>query len=109
MDSLMALLAYCTARSVNVVAARAHATFHQGDALAQALGLDMADWWRPTPACYLAQVSKGKALDAVREATGVDATAATAGLRKAEVVAYCADRLEGTRWLPKPLRAIPVH
>ncbi|HUD31876.1 MAG TPA: ParB/RepB/Spo0J family partition protein, partial [Variovorax sp.] len=72
-DTLMGLLAYCTARSVNAVAARAHATFNQGDALAQALGLDMADWWCPTPACYLAQVSKAKALDAVREATGVDA------------------------------------
>jgi len=104
-DTLMALLAYCTARSVNAVAARSQGGTHQGDALARALGLDMADWWRPTPACYLSQVSKAKVLDAMREATGVDETAATAGMKKAELVTYAAGKLEGTRWLPKPLRS----
>jgi ParB family chromosome partitioning protein len=107
-DTLMALLAYCTARSVNAVVSRPGST-NQSDALAEALGLDMADWWQPTPACYLNHVSKAKALEALREATGTDASVATAGMKKAGVVAYCAGRLEGTRWLPAPLRGHGVQ
>jgi len=102
-STLLELLAYCTARSVNAVAARPRSANHS-DALAEALGLDLADWWLPTAACYLNSVSKAKAVEAVKEATGVDPTQATAGMKKAEVVAYCARQLEGTRWLPSPLR-----
>lgn len=102
-ETLLELLAYCTARSVNGVAGRAGSPNHS-DALVDALGVDMADWWLPTERRYLASVSKAKALEAVKEATGVDATKATAGMKKGEVVAYCASKLEGTRWLPTPLR-----
>ncbi|MGJ7497885.1 ParB/RepB/Spo0J family partition protein [Variovorax sp. RT4R15] len=102
-STLLELLAYCTARSVNAVTARPRTANHS-DALAEALGVDMADWWMPTAACYLNGVSKAKALEAVKDATGVDAAQATAGMKKAEVVAYCASKLEGTRWLPSPLR-----
>lgn len=101
-ETLLELLAYCTARSVNGVAGRPGRRNHS-DALVDALGVDMADWWLPTERRYLASVSKAKALEAVKEATGVDATKATAGMKKGEVVAYCASKLEGTRWLPTPL------
>lgn len=101
---LLELLAYCTARSVNVIDARPRA-FDHGDALAEALGLDMADWWKPTAATYLDSVSLPQALEAVEEATGIDATKATAGMTKAAAMAYCASKLDGTRWLPEPLRA----
>ena len=50
-------------------------------------------------------MSKAKVLDAMREATGVDETAATAGMKKTELVTYGAGKLEGTRWLPTPLRS----
>lgn len=103
--TLLELLAYCTARSVNAVKARAR-TFDHSDALAQALGLDMADWWVPTAANYLGRVSKSKAVEAVKEATGIDATKDVGGMKKAEAIAYCASKLEGTRWLPSPLRAL---
>jgi ParB family chromosome partitioning protein len=102
-NTLLELLAYCTARSVNTVATRPRGANHS-DALAEALGLDMADWWVPTAACYLNSVSKAKALEAVKEATGADPAQATSGMKKGEVVAYCANKLEGTRWLPAPLR-----
>ncbi|MDM0022661.1 ParB/RepB/Spo0J family partition protein [Variovorax saccharolyticus] len=101
--TLLDLLAYCTARSVNAIAPRTRPADHS-DALADALGVDMADWWVPTPTTYLASVSKAKALEAVQEATGRDAAQAVAKMKKAESVAYCARQLEGTRWLPSPLR-----
>lgn len=108
--TLLELLAYCTARSINAVKARAH-TFDHSDAVAQALGIDMADWWVPTAATYLASVSKAKALEALKEATGIDASASVASMKKGELVAYCASKLEGTRWLPVPLRPLlpPDH
>ena len=99
------MLAYCTARSVNAVGGRRPRSYNHSDALAEALGVDMADWWLPTERRYLSSVSKVKALEAVREATGLDPAQATAGIKKAEVVTYCASKLEGTRWLPSPLRA----
>ena len=42
----------------------------------------------------------------MKEATGSDATKAVAGMKKPEVVAYCASKLEGSRWLPTPLRPL---
>jgi len=110
-DVLLDLLAYCTARSIDAVVSRER-TADQSDAIAEALGLDMADWWLPTAANYLDHVSKAKALEAVQEATGEHGTPLVATMKKAEAAAHCARRLEGTRWLPSPLRplaAAPRH
>ncbi|KQW56947.1 hypothetical protein [Variovorax sp. Root411] len=110
-DVLLDLLAYCTARSIDAVVA-GERTADQSDAIAEALGLDMADWWAPTAANYFGHVSKAKALEAVQEATGEHATPALATMKKPEAAAHCARRLEGTRWLPSPLRplaAAPRH
>ena len=104
-DTLLELLAYCTARSVNAVTARPRSCNHS-DALVEALGVDMADWWSPSAANYLRHVSKAKAMDAVKEATGIDATQAMAGMKKADAVAHCASKLEGSRWLPVALRSL---
>lgn len=102
-DTLLELLAYCTARSIDAVAGRER-TSDQSDVIAEALDIDFADWWVPTAANYLGSVSKAKALEAVKEATGIDSTKAVAGMKKPEAIAYCATKLEGLRWLPAPLR-----
>ncbi len=80
-DTLLELLACCTARSVNSIMGRP-AGCHHSDALSEALGVDMADWWLPTERRYLSGVSKAKALEAVKEAAGVDAAKATACMKK---------------------------
>lgn len=102
--TLLELLAYCTARSIDAVTGRER-SHDQSDAIAEALGVDMADWWVPNAANYLGSVSKAKALEAVKEATGIDATKTVAGMKKPDAVAHCASQLEGSRWLPAPLRA----
>jgi ParB family chromosome partitioning protein len=104
-ETLLELLAYCSARSIDAVAGRERG-YDQSDAIAEALGVDMADWWMPTVANYLGHVSKAKALEAVKEATGIDSTKAVAGMKKLDAVAHCAAKLEGTRWLPAPLRPL---
>jgi len=54
---LVKLLAVCVAATVDVVTHRA--TSHQpGTELAQAVGLDMAAWWKPTANGYFKHVSK---------------------------------------------------
>ena len=103
-DTLLELLAYCTARSIDAVAGRERNS-DQSDAIAKALDIDFADWWVPTASNYLGSVSKAKALEAVKEATGIDSTKAVSGMKKPEAIAYCAAKLEGLRWLPSPLRA----
>ncbi|WP_213957494.1 ParB/RepB/Spo0J family partition protein [Variovorax sp. dw_954] len=108
-DTLLELLAYCTARSVNAIAARTRSTANHSDALAEALGVDLADWWIPSAGRYLNHVSKAKALEAVKEATGVDPTQAAVGMKKPDLVSYCASKLEGTRWVPAPLRRLEAQ
>ena len=76
-----------------------------GDALAAAVGLDMADWWTPTAGSYLTQVPKARIVKAVTEAVSVEKAAPLAKLKKGEAVAAAEALLQGTRWLPSPLRA----
>jgi len=102
-DTLLALLAYATARSIHAVCATARSHDHS-DAIAKALGLDMANWWVPTAANFVGRMSRHQAIDAVREATGIDCTATVSGLKRSEAIQYCAAQLEGSRWLPGPLR-----
>jgi ParB family chromosome partitioning protein len=102
-DTLLELLALCSALSVNVMSGRETDT--AGDALAAAVGLDMADWWTPTAASYLAQVPKARIVEAVTEAVSSEKAAPLAKLKKGEAVAAAEVLLQGTRWLPAPLRA----
>jgi len=63
-DELVRLLAVCIAATVDVVTPRA--TQRQpGAELAQAVGLDMAAWWKPTAEGYFRHVPKAAILEAV--------------------------------------------
>ena len=103
LDTLLELLALCSALSVSAMSGREADT--TGDALAAAVGLDMADWWTPTAGSYLAQVPKARIVEAVTEAVSVEKAAPLAKLKKGEAVAAAEALLQGTRWLPSPLRA----
>ena len=102
-ETLLELLALCSALSVNAMSARE--ADDTGDALAAAVGLDMGDWWTPTAASYLTQVPKARIVEAVTEAVSVEKAAPLAKLKKGEAVAAAEGLLQGTRWLPSPLRA----
>jgi ParB family transcriptional regulator, chromosome partitioning protein len=62
-DALVTLLAVCVALTVDVVTLRASKD-HSGEALAKAVGLNMAAWWKPTAEGYFRHVSKAAILDA---------------------------------------------
>jgi ParB family chromosome partitioning protein len=102
--TLLELLAFGTASALDDMHAREGAERVQTAALAEALDVDMADWWQATPATYFDSVSKAQLIEAVTEACGADAAKPMATQKKAEAVAYAAAKLEGKRWLPTPLR-----
>jgi ParB family chromosome partitioning protein len=77
----------------------------QADRLARAVGLDMvAAGWRPTVANYLGRVTKTRILEAVREAKGDHTAQLLDHLKKGEMAQEAERLLDGTGWLPEPLR-----
>ncbi|MDA8232169.1 MAG: ParB N-terminal domain-containing protein [Magnetospirillum sp.] len=73
--------------------------------LARAVGLDMVEaGWRPTVDNYFGRVTKPRILEAVREAKGEQSAQLIDHLKKAEMAKEAERLLEGTGWLPEPLR-----
>lgn len=116
--SRLALLAHCVSFGVNALFEKADRhggsgiTAHglqrrldQADRLARAVGLDMVEaGWRPTVDNYLGRVTKGRILDAVREAKGESSAQLIDHLKKSEMAKEAERLLEGAGWLPEPLR-----
>ncbi|MFZ5779542.1 MAG: ParB/RepB/Spo0J family partition protein [Pseudomonadota bacterium] len=116
-DRRTRLLAHCVSFGVNALYERASRygtglTDHglrcrlaQADRLAAAVGLDMvAAGWRPTVENYLGRVTKPRILEAVREARGEQAAGLIDHLKKADMAKEAERLLDGTGWLPEPLR-----
>jgi ParB family transcriptional regulator, chromosome partitioning protein len=62
--------------------------------------------WKPTVDAFLGRVTKARILDAVREAKGEKAVERIAHLKKAEMAKEAERLLDGTGWLPEPLRTV---
>lgn len=107
-DQLLELLAYAAAQLVNglVVSSNQVNTdrVRGADALASALGLNMADWWEATAESFFGRVSKPVMLAAVAEVSTAQAAENIAGLKKAELAAEAEKRVAGKGWLPPLLR-----
>jgi ParB family chromosome partitioning protein len=107
-DSCQGLFAHCVGLTVNAVSEvynrRPKAIAH-ADRLAQAVALDMAAvGWRPTVENYLGRITKGRIVEAVREANGDAAAERIRPLKKAEMAKAAEDLLTGSGWLAEPLR-----
>jgi ParB family transcriptional regulator, chromosome partitioning protein len=107
-DSRQALFAHCVGLTINATCQpydrRPKAIAH-ADRLAEAVQLDMAEaGWRPTVATYLGRVTKARILEAVRDAKGEQAAQLIEDLKKADMAREAERLLEGTGWLPEPLR-----
>lgn len=102
-ETVLSLLAFCTALSVDLVQRRS-APNAQADVIANALQLDVADWWSVGVDNFLTHVSKAKIAAVVMEARGAEAAAPLAAMKKGEACAAAAALLAETRWLPTPMR-----
>ena len=121
--SRAALLAHCVSFGVNALYERADrhggpgVSVHsvqrriaQADRLARAVGLDMVEaGWRPTVDSYLGRVTKPRILQAVREARGEQSAQLIDHLKKADMAKEAERLLDGTGWLPEPLRLADVE
>ncbi len=106
-DERAGLLAHCVSLTIDaVLPPGAHRTgkHAHADVLAQALNLDMCQYWKATPQTYLARVSKDRILDAVRDGVSPQAADNLAALKKPAMVSAAADRLADRDWLPDLLR-----
>ena len=102
-DELVRLLAVCVASTVDVVTPRTTAQ-QPGVELAQAVGLDMAAWWKPTAEGYFQHVPKAAILDAVNQYAPAHVTR-LAKLKKGDIASEAERLADGTGWMPAIFRA----
>lgn len=106
--SRKALFAHCASLSLNAVVEpwnkRPGALAHADD-LAATLGFDMVEaGWSPTVDNYLGRVTKARIVQAVREARGEDSAQLIDHMKKDLMAREAARLLDGSNWLPEPLR-----
>ena len=104
-SELIALLAVCVASTVGAICSRDTET--PALMLAQALDLDMHDWWTPTAAGYFEHVSKAKALEAV-SVFAPDHVARLSKFKKGDLASEAERLVAGTGWLPAMLCNAPA-
>lgn len=101
-SELLSLLALCVGVTVSAITSR------EGDRpaalLAQAVGLDMGQWWTPTAAGYFEHVSKAKALEAV-QVFAPNEVHRLLKLKKPRIAAEAERLAAGSGWLPAMFRA----
>ena len=98
---LLDLLGLCAASLALVPTGLASAA----DGLERLAGLDMRQWWEPTPEAFLNHVSKAQIAEAMKEGGAGSEVSAMAGMKKGELATLAASKLAGRGWLPEPLKA----
>jgi ParB family transcriptional regulator, chromosome partitioning protein len=99
---LLELLGLCAALTANALPSVG--AVRDASAIADAVGLDMADWWEPTAEGFLNHVSKAQIVQAMKEAGPELAREGVEGMKKDVMVNTAVGRLRDTRWLPAALR-----
>lgn len=97
-DELVRLLAVCVASTVDLVTPRATAQ-QPGVELAQAVGLDMAAWWKPTAEGYFRRIAKLAILEAVNQYAPEHVTRLSK-LKKGDIASEAERLADGTGWMP---------
>jgi ParB family chromosome partitioning protein len=106
--SRQVLFAHCASLSVNAVVEpwnkRVRALAH-ADQIARLINFGMVEaGWIPTVENYFGRVTKARILQAVREAKGDQAAQLIDHLKKPDMAREAARLIEGSGWLPEPLR-----
>lgn len=96
-SELLSLLAVCVGYTVSAIASQESDV--PAATLAQAVNLDMHDWWTPTAAGYFDHVSKAKALEAVQVFAPGEANR-LAKLKKTQIASEAERLAARSGWLP---------
>ena len=106
-SELLNLLAFAAAKTINAIQLPHYERSKQrnhADKLAQALGMDMKEWFTPTAANYFSRISKTGIEQALTEAKGADFAEGVSSMKKADAAAYAERQIAGTGWLPEQMR-----
>ena len=107
-ETLLSLLAFCVACSVDAVQRKADGRdcdrLAHAQKLSQALDLQMTGWFTPTAENYFSRVSRADILAALKEAKNLPAKRSVGKLKKSELAILAEREIAGTGWLPQPLR-----
>ena len=106
-DELLDLLAVLAGSSVDCVkrkgqSAQSERLVH-ADHLANALSLQMTEWYTPTAEGFFSRITRDAILAAIDEANGTHAPT-LAKLKKSELAVRAERAVAGSGWLPQPLR-----
>jgi ParB family transcriptional regulator, chromosome partitioning protein len=105
---LLNILAVAAAHTVNAVQGphdeSSTGRLGAAKALAQALELNMANWWQASAANYFGRVKKDQIVQAIQEATKAPVDERVKALKKKDLAVEAEKAIAGTRWLPEPLR-----
>jgi ParB family chromosome partitioning protein len=99
---LLDLLGLCAA-SLALVSA---GPIRVAEGLERLAGLDMRQWWEPTPEAFLNHMSKAQIAEVMKQGGVGHQAVAGATMKKAELAAFAAGKLAGKGWLPAPLQAV---
>jgi ParB family chromosome partitioning protein len=72
------------------------------------LDMDTKKWFAPTAENFFSKVSKARITEALTEA-GKPPTSDTARFKKADLAAFAEKEIQGTGWLPEPVRIPAVE
>ena len=105
---LIELLAFAASHAIDAVkdkydyrkTQRAHA-----EVLAQALNLDMANYFEATAESYFNHLTRDGIEAALTEIKGPDFASGIGRMKKAEAAAYAEAQTKGSAWLPSPIRS----
>jgi len=101
-ETLMSLMAFCVACSVDGVQTREYqrTTDSRLDALENAIGFHMRDWWQPTKANFFADLKHTQIVDALTEAGFKGAAADASKMKKGDAAELAEGKMRDTRWVP---------
>ena len=106
-DALLDLLAFCAACTLNAVQIKADRPDSErlvhARQLGEALGIDMAEWFRPNAENYFGKISKAGIIEALREIKGGIAPAWNTA-KNADLAAIAEREVANTNWLPSLLK-----
>lgn len=107
-DSLIALLTYCTALSIDATQKKQDKPdclrLQHAGMLAMALKLDMSLYFRPDADNYFSKISKDMILIDLKQITGNDPSPAQLKMKKGELAKLAEKTVDGTGWIPTILR-----
>jgi ParB family transcriptional regulator, chromosome partitioning protein len=106
MEVLVRILALCAAKSIYAGAGSLRKA--RVDLVADAVGLDMTNYWTASGDSYFKSVPKALIAEAIAE-VDLDKAKTVDKLKKGEAVALAEEALKDAKWLPVPLRRVTAE